>query len=383
MRITVAIDSFKGSLSSLEAGQAVREAADAVFEECDCRVLPLADGGEGTVDAVVTAKGGRIVSTVITGPLGKPTVAKYGVCPDGTAVIEMSEAAGLPLVPVDKRNPMNTTTYGVGELILGAIGEGCRKFILGIGGSATNDAGAGMLMALGAGLYDREGGPVPLGARGLSELCSVDISTLNPILRECSFSVACDVKNPLCGELGASAVFGPQKGADAECVALLDSYLSKFADLTEQTVGSSHKDDEGAGAAGGLGFALISYLGAELCPGIDLIAGATDIESSIKESDLVITGEGRLDRQSSMGKAPVGVARLAKKHGVPVIALCGSVTNDAGRCNDVGIDAYFSVLTSPMTLSEAMEPTVAITNMRNTAEQALRLFKVAGSYRAK
>lgn len=378
MKITVAIDSFKGSITSTEAAYAVRAAALSFGQSTEIKTFALADGGEGTVEAFLAALGGRKYSESVVGPLGEEVIAEYGISEDGTAIIEMSSAAGLPLVPADKRNPGYTTTFGVGQLILAAIAKGSRKFIVGLGGSATNDGGAGMLSALGYKLLDGEGRKIPLGAVGLSRLERINSSGVIPELSECSFLAACDVKNPLLGKNGASAVFGPQKGADSKSVELLDSWLSRFAAVSEEYLCVSHRNDEGAGAAGGLGFALISYLGAELRSGIDLLINLSNIEEEIRTSDLVITGEGRLDGQTVMGKAPVGIAALAKKHGKPVIAFCGCVGNGASSCNCAGIDAYFPIIQGPCTLSEALDKHTATENLKRTAEQAIRLFACAG-----
>ena len=376
MRISVAIDSFKGSISSKEAGEAVKKAATKVFEGAFVDVLPLADGGEGTVDAICSALGGELIEKWVCGPFSDKVLAKYGFIKEkGLAVIEMSSASGITLVPKSKLNPMLATTYGVGELISDALMRGARKFIVGIGGSATNDGGVGMLTALGVKFYDKTKKPIPLGAGGLSELDSIDVSALSKSLSECEILVACDVKNPLCGENGASAVFGPQKGATPEMVKTLDSLLERYAEKTKEINPSSSKDYPGSGAAGGLGFAFISYLGARLTSGIELVIKETGIEESIKNSDLVITGEGRLDGQSAMGKAPVGIARLAKKYGKTVIAFSGAVTDDAGLCNENGIDAFFPILRSVVTLDEAMKVENAEKNLEKTAEQALRLVK--------
>ena len=379
MKIVIAMDSFKGSLSSVAAGAAVKEAILAVDPTAEARVCPLADGGEGTVRAVVSATGGRLVTVEVTGPLGAPIDAEYGLLPDGrTAVIEMATAAGLVLVPECERDPMNTTTYGVGELIAHAMREhGCRRFLVGIGGSATNDGGIGMLSALGFRFLDREGKPVRGFGRDLGALRAIDTSGAMPELADCEFRIACDVKNPLCGEEGCSRVYGPQKGADAETVRNMDAWLSHYAELTRAALPHADKNAAGAGAAGGLGFAFLSYLGGRLVSGIDLVIAETHLEEKIAAADLVITGEGRLDGQSCMGKAPVGVAACAKKHQKPVIAFAGAVTSDAGAVNAHGIDAFFPILRTPTTLAEAMDEANAYRNLRDTAEQAIRLFVCA------
>ena len=378
VKITVAIDSFKGSLSSQEAGEAVREAAGAVYPDADVSVIPLADGGEGTAEALLAARGGRVRTVTVSGPLGKKVDASYSILPDNTAVIEMSAAAGITLISDKERDPMRATTFGVGELLSDAIGEGCRKLIIGIGGSATNDGGAGMLAALGYKLLDKEENPIPIGASGLSVLEGIDLSQADPRIKECDILVACDVENPLVGPLGASAVFGPQKGASTEDVKLLDGWLSKFASITKETLGVDHSADKGAGAAGGLGFALIAYLGARLTSGIELVMRESGLEKHIIDSDIVFTGEGRLDRQSAMGKAPAGVAKLARKHGKPVIALSGAVAEGAEGLHTQGVDAYFPIAHGACSLAEAMDKPTAFRNLKRTAEQVLRLWRAAG-----
>jgi len=376
VRVAVAIDSFKGSLTTLEAGEAVKCGILHACPTADVRVYPVADGGEGTVEAVVLGTGGRFVQVEVNDPLSRPVLATYGILPDGkTAVIAMSAAAGITLLTREERNPLVTTTYGVGELILHAIREnGCRNFIIGIGGSATNDGGVGMLTALGFGFYDREGKEIARGAAGLAALAEIRTESAVPELSECVFSVACDVRNPLCGENGCSAVYGPQKGATPETVQKMDKWLSHYATLTPD----GNPDFPGAGAAGGMGFAFLSYLGGHLVSGIDLVAEAVGLSDAVKEADFVVTGEGRLDGQSCMGKAPVGVAALAKKQGKPVIAFSGAVTEDANTLNNYGIDAFFPILRTPCSLEEAMNSENAKRNLQNTAEQVFRLITALG-----
>lgn len=377
MKITIAIDSFKGSLTTFEAGNAAAKGIRRAMPNAEITVSPLADGGEGTTEAIVSACGGRMRELTVTGPVPEKHVrASYGIVESTkTAIIEMSSAAGITLVSETERNPMNTTTYGVGEMILDAVRLGCRSFIVGIGGSATNDGGTGMLSALGFELLDSEGKPIPLGARGLERLCEICPDKVFPELSECRFKIACDVKNPLCGENGCSAIYGPQKGATAESIPLMDKWLEDFARLTKTVNPDANPDYPGSGAAGGMGFAFMSYLGGELVSGIDLVMSETGLEDRIRESDLVITGEGRLDSQSANGKAPVGVARLAKKHKKPVIAFSGIVSEDARACNDAGIDAYFPILRRVCSLHEAMDKEVAARNLADTAEQVMRLIE--------
>lgn len=373
MKIVAAIDSFKGSVSSIEAGNAVKEGFSRVKSDVETIVRPLADGGEGTVYAMVTGTGGHFEDIVVTGPLLEKVTCKYGIIPGNTAVIEMSGAAGITLVPQNQRNPLNTTTYGVGEVILDAINKGCRKFIIGIGGSATNDGGVGMLMALGFDFLDENGNKLKPGAIGLKDLKSISCKNACSSLPECSFQVACDVTNPLCGDNGCSAIFGPQKGATKEMIYNMDKWLSNYASLSKEVIPEADPEIPGSGAAGGLGFALRTFLGAKLESGIDIILKETSLEAYIKYADLVVTGEGMLDAQTAMGKAPVGVARLAKKYGKPVIAISGAVSEDAAECNDHGIDAFFPILRRVCTLEEAMEKDNAIKNITDTAEQILRL----------
>ena len=377
MKITVAIDSFKGSLSTFQSGDAVKKGALKVFEDAEVCISPLADGGEGTVEAIVSANNGTYNRVKVHNPLGVLIESSYGyISEKQTAVTEMSSAAGITLINEKERNPLNTTTSGVGEMISDAINKGCRKFIVGIGGSATNDGGIGMLSALGIEFLDENGKAVSQGAKGLKELRKINIDNINPLLKECSFLVACDVNNPLCGENGCSAVYGPQKGADAEMVKSMDTWLSSYAELTKEINENSDKNYPGAGAAGGLGFAFLSYLNAELKSGIDIVIEATSLEEKIKSADIVVTGEGRLDGQSCMGKAPVGVAKLAKKYGKKVVAFSGCVTDDAVLCNEHGIDAFFPILRTPCTLEEAMDCEKAFNNLVLTSEQVFRLMSL-------
>ncbi len=374
MKIVIAIDSFKGSLSSLDAGHAVEKGIKRVYPEAKISVFPIADGGEGTVDAVISALNGQMRIVTVNDPLCRPVQAKYGIAND-TAFIEMASASGITLLSTEERNPLNTTTYGTGELIKNAIDQGIRNFVIGIGGSATNDGGIGMLSALGFEFLDKNDKTVPFGAKGLEFLS--EIRTCNAIeeLKECTFKVACDVKNPLCGENGCSSVFGPQKGATSDMIEKMDVWLDNYARITKELLPHSNPDLPGSGAAGGLGFALCSYLGATLTPGIELIIEAIHLEDYTKNADIVVTGEGRLDGQSCMGKAPIGVARIAKKYGKPVIAFSGAVTTDASVCNNHGIDAFFPAVRKPCSLEEAMDPLNAKNNLADTVEQVFRATK--------
>ena len=374
MNVVIAIDSFKGSLSSLEAGNAVKEAILKVDGKAAVQVCPLADGGEGTVDALQNGLGGKGVTVSVTGPLGEQVKAKYCILPDGkTAVIEMASAAGITLVPSDKRNPLNTTPFGVGEMIRDAINKGCRRFIVGIGGSATNDGGVGMLSALGFEFLDENGNAIEIGAKGLENLKIIKTDNVLPELSDCVFRVACDVTNPLCGENGCSAVFGPQKGADSQLIADMDNWLFNYSNLAKTVSAKADKDYPGVGAAGGLGFAFRTFFNAELQSGVEIVLQETRLEEAIKNADIVVTGEGRLDGQTAMGKAPIGVARLAKKHGKKVIAFSGCVADDAETLNAHGIDAFFPILRNVVTLDEALQKSNAYRNLKDTAYQVFRL----------
>lgn len=379
MNIVVAIDSFKGSLSSLEAGGAIAQGALRADPQAQVVVRPLADGGEGTVEALVAGMHGTMHQVQVTGPMGAPVDCAYGILPDGmTAVLEMSGAAGITLVPAEQRNPLYATTYGVGEVIRDAIAKGCRRFLVGIGGSATNDGGVGMLQALGYGFLDEAGQPVAPGAAGLAQLHTITRDGVLPELAQCSFQIACDVTNPLCGPQGCSAVFGPQKGATPEMIRDMDGWLAHYARLAGQLLPDrADATRPGTGAAGGLGFAFLAFTDAVLESGIDIVLKETQLETYLKDADLVVTGEGRLDGQTAMGKAPVGVARLAKRYGKPVIAFAGSVTPDAAACNHNGIDAFFPILRGICTLEEAMKTETACKNLTAASEQAFRLWCAA------
>lgn len=376
MRVVVAIDSLKGSLSSLEAGSAISEGIHRAISDAQVIVRPLADGGEGTVEALALGMNGRIEKVKVIGPLGKEVEAEYGIIDESkTAILEMSAAAGITLVDEHERNPLNTTTYGVGEMIVDAINKGCRNFIVGIGGSATNDGGVGMLQALGYSFLDIDGKQVPFGAKGLSLIEKITDDNVIPELKECNFKIACDVTNTLCGEQGCSAIFGPQKGATPTMIMQMDKWLSYYACLTHEKYPKANMKQAGTGAAGGLGFAFLSYTSAVLESGIKIILDETKLESYIKDADIVITGEGRLDAQTVMGKAPSGVADIAVKYNKPVIAFCGGVTEDAVVCNEHGIDAFFPIVRGVSTLDEAMDSENARKNMVDSVEQVFRLVK--------
>lgn len=377
MKVVIAIDSFKGSMTSWEAGNATKEGVLKACPDAEVIVSPIADGGEGTVDSLVTGLGGEFRSVEVTGPLGEKVCATYGIV-SKTAIIEMASAAGITLVPDEKRNPLYTTTYGVGELILDAINLGCRSFLIGIGGSATNDGGAGMLQALGFDLLDESSSPISFGAAGLKELSKISLHNINPALKECNFRIACDVTNPLCGERGCSAVFGPQKGATPSMIKDMDQWLHKYATLAEDTLCKpdfEYSLAPGAGAAGGLGFAFKAFLNATLEPGIDIVLDEICFREIIKDADLVITGEGRIDAQTAMGKAPTGVASLVKDSSpaTKVIAFCGAAMEDACAVNEHGIDAFFPIVRGPVSLEEAMKKENAMKNIFSTAYQVMRM----------
>lgn len=374
MKVVVAIDSLKGSLSSMEAGLAIKEGVRLAHPDADVVVKPLADGGEGTTDALIEGMGGERIDITITGPLGKPVQAYYGYLEETkTAILEMASAAGIILVSKEEKNPLTATTYGVGEMILDAVDRGCRNFIIGIGGSATNDGGIGMLKALGYTFLDADGQDAGQGAQALGKVTSIRKEHVSKALAECHFQVACDVTNPLCGNNGATYIYGPQKGVTDNIKEELDHAMAHYATVTRVALGCDYEKAEGAGAAGGLGFALLSYLHAKLTPGIDLILNAVELEKELKDADIVVTGEGRLDHQTAMGKAPVGVAKLAKKYDAKVIAFAGSVAPEATACNQAGIDAFFPIVRGITTLKEAMDPDCAKTNMQAAVEQVFRL----------
>ena len=377
MKVVVAIDSLKGSLSSLEAGNAIKQGIKRVYQDAKIIVKPLADGGEGTVEALVSGMNGKIETVVATGPLGDKIESSYGIIPEKRlAIMEMASIAGITLLSLKQRNPLYTTTYGLGEMIKDAISKGCNNFIIGIGGSATNDGGIGMLRALGFDLLDKDGNQVPLGARGLKDLVKIDDKNVLPELKKCQFKIACDVTNVLCGENGCSVVFGPQKGATSQMIKDMDQWLYNFANLAKKKYPHSDALVPGTGAAGGLGFAFLTFVKATLESGIDIILETIDLKSDLKDVDVVVTGEGCLDRQSAMGKAPVGVAKMAKLYNKPVIAFAGSVTKEAKLCNQEGIDAYFPIIRNITTLQEAMAKENAKNNLMDTVEQVFRLWKI-------
>ena len=370
MRVVVAIDSFKGSMSSLEAGEAISKGIKNAHKDAEVEIRPLADGGEGTVEALSIGMGGKLINVEVTGPVERKVNAVYGIVESSkTAIIEMSQAAGITLVSGDEKNPLHTTTFGVGEIIK----TGCRHFVVGIGGSATNDCGIGMLQALGYEFLDKDGKQVGFGATGVRDTVTIKDKNVTKELSECYFRVACDVNNPLCGELGCSAIYGPQKGATKEMVADMDGWLNAYSKIVKEKYPTADSEYPGTGAAGGLGYAFFNFTNSKLESGIKIILDETKLEEYVKNADVVVTGEGRLDHQTVMGKAPVGVANIAKKYNKKVIAFSGSVTEDAGVCNEHGIDAFFPILRRIVTLEEAMQTDTAKQNLTDTAEQVFRL----------
>lgn len=374
--ITVAIDSFKGSLTSYQVACAVESGFKKVFPQCVVQKVSIADGGEGTVDALVQTMGGEYVSVLVSDPLMRPVEARYGVVDNGaTAVIEMSAASGLPLLLESERNPMKTSTYGTGELILHALKHGCRNILIGIGGSATNDGGVGMLRALGYKFYNRAGNQLAGVGGDLSEIDHIDDSDVAVEVKWAQYTVACDVTNPLYGPNGAAYVFAPQKGASPKMVEQLDKGLVNYAKVVKEYNGADIANLPGAGAAGGLGAGLCAFLNAKLERGIDMVLGAMRFDSLIDGSELVITGEGRLDKQTIMGKAPSGVLNVATSKGIPAIAIGGAILECSELLNS-GFAAIFPVVSGPIPLEKAMEYNVATQNVTRTAEQIAKLLKL-------
>ncbi|WP_182031005.1 glycerate kinase [Vibrio sp. B1FLJ16] len=353
MKIVIAPDSYKESLSAIEVAEAIETGFKRVFPDWQYVKCPVADGGEGSVEALVDASGGHLVKTQVVGPLGEPHQAFYGISGDKkTAFIEMAAASGIELVPVEQRNPYTATSYGTGQLIEHALEQGIRHLILCIGGSATNDAGCGMMQALGVSFKDAQGNELPYGGLALKSLENIDVTGLDPRLTECLIEVACDVTNPLTGTNGASYVYGPQKGATPEMVVRLDAALANFAEVVERDLNKQVNDIPGAGAAGGMGAAFCGFLTAELRPGIDIMTQAVGLEAIVQDADLVITGEGRLDSQSVNGKVPVGVAKVAKRYNLPVIAIAGALADDVEEVYSHGIDAAFDTVYKITTFDE-------------------------------
>ncbi|AKA38534.1 glycerate kinase [Yersinia ruckeri] len=381
MKIVIAPDSFKESLTAMQVADAIELGFREIYPHADYIKLPMADGGEGTVESMVAATGGEIIQVAVRGPLNQSVNAFYGRLGDGvTAVIEMAAASGLHLVPQEQRNPLHTTSYGTGQLILSALENGARKIILGIGGSATNDGGAGMMQALGVKFFDAQGMELAGGGAALSRLHHIDLSALDSRLAQSEIIVACDVDNPLCGIKGASAVFGPQKGATPEMVSILDSALHHYGEQIGMLTGRAVIDVAGAGAAGGMGAALFGLLNAQLKPGIEIVINALGLAEAVVGADLVITGEGRIDSQTIHGKTPIGVARTAKRLGIPTIALAGGMTKDYQVVHQYGLDAVFSVVNRIVTLPEALAE--AQENLRITARNVAAVWQLASASNA-
>lgn len=377
MKIVICPDSFKESLPASAAAQAIAEGVREVWPDADCVCLPLADGGEGTLDALVSATGGQLLTRRVQGPLGAPVNARFAVLGDGkTALIEMAEAAGLPLLLPAQRDPLRTSTFGVGELIAAALDLGVTRILLGLGGSATQDGGAGMLQALGARLLDAQGQPLPPGGAALRQLAQLHLDGLDPRLARVTVEVACDVDHPLCGPRGSSAVFAPQKGADAEAVALLDAALAHWGAQLAQATGRQVAELPGAGAAGGMGAAALAVFAARLRPGIDWVMDALDFNAALHGADWVISGEGRADGQSAGGKVISGVARRAQAAGVPLLVLAGSLGDGYQALYPLGVRAILPIVPGPVSLAQALDG--AAENLRRTARMAAAVWASAG-----
>ncbi|MCG6284171.1 glycerate kinase [Vibrio diabolicus] len=375
MKVVIAPDSFKESLTAKQVSEAIKTGLARVWQDAEFVTVPVADGGEGTVQSLIDATQGEQVFTTVTAPLGNDVEAFYGILGDGeTAVIEMAEASGLHLVPSDARDPKLTSSIGTGQLIKHALDRGIQRLIIGLGGSATNDGGVGMLTALGVTFLDEFDHAITPNGDGLAALASIDISGLDPRLATCEVLVACDVDNPLCGDKGASAIFGPQKGATASDVTLLDNALRKFGELTEQATGKYVLTREGAGAAGGMGAALLGYTPARLQPGIEIVLETVKLAQHVADADIVFTGEGRIDHQTAHGKTPMGVAQVAKQCNLPVIALAGCVGDNYQAVYECGIDAVFACVPRAMSLPEAMKE--ADVNVANLAENVARMWQI-------
>ncbi|SHE85687.1 glycerate kinase [Thermoanaerobacter uzonensis DSM 18761] len=373
MKILIAPDKFKGSLSAFEVANNIEKGILKVFPKAVIEKVPMADGGEGTVESLVDATGGKIIKTNVKDPLFRDIESFYGILGDGkTAVIEMAAASGLYLLKDYERNPMITTTYGTGQLIKHALDKGCRKFIIAIGGSATNDGGTGMATALGVKFYDKDGREIGLGGGELSKIYSIDISNLDERLKECEFIVACDVANPLIGENGASRVYGPQKGATKEMVEVLDKNLEHYGELLEKYFNKKIIDVEGSGAAGGLAAGLMAFLNAQLKSGIEIIIETLKLEEKIKEADIVISGEGKIDFQTAFGKTISGIAKLCKKYNKPLIVIAGTV-EDIEKLYEIGVSSIFSTMEKPMSLEDAIKN--APTLLEKSTERIFRLIK--------
>lgn len=375
MKIFVAVDSFKGSMGSIEAGKIIKEAIIEEIPEAEVKISPLADGGEGTVKALVDGLKGKYIDVEVQGPLNEKIIAKYGAV-DKVAIMEMAESSGLTLVEKEKRNPLFTTTYGLGDMIKDALDKNYREFIIGIGGSATSDVGLGMLQSLGFEFLDKNGNKVGIFGKDLENIAEIKDEKVDKRIYESTFQIACDVDNPLFGKNGAAYIYGPQKGASKEDIIKLDKYTKNFSEIVKEKYKLENENIKGTGAAGGLGYAFKTFLKADLIPGIEIITDFLKIEEEIKSSKLAITGEGELDHQTMMGKAPSGVAKIAKKYNVPVIAVAGSLGKDVEKINNEGIDAYFSITPKPMTLEDAMNSEFAKKNLKSTIKQIMKVYKM-------
>ncbi|WP_318514093.1 glycerate kinase [Photobacterium leiognathi] len=376
MKIIIAPDSYKESLTAMEVATAIENGFRQVIPNAEYIKLPMADGGEGTVQSLVDASNGTIIERSVTGPLGEQVNGFFGLMGDGkTAIIEMAAASGLHLVSPELRNPMLTTSFGTGELILAALDQGVEHIIVGIGGSATNDGGIGMAQALGVRFLDENNKQISYSGGALDRLHRIDISNIDPRLLSVKLEVACDVDNPLCGEKGASQVFGPQKGATSEMVTQLDNNLAHYADIIKRDLGKDVKNMAGAGAAGGMGAAFLGLFNAQLRPGIEIVMGAVNLADTLQDADLVITGEGRIDSQTIHGKTPIGVARTAKRFNKPVVGIAGSLSYDCNVVHEHGIDAVFSVVPRSISLAEALAE--AAINVELTARNVAAIYALA------
>ena len=375
MKIVIAPQAFKGSLSALNVANAVQKGVRRIFPDAQILTCPVADDGDGTLETLVESSGGKIMDTNVADPTGKPIVAQWGAMGDGnTAVIEMARTSGLALLTLEERDPLNATTYGLGEIIVSALNKGFRKFIVGIGGSATNDAGAGMAQALGIRLMDREGRNLVFGGAALQNLSVIDTSSIDQRVLESNFQIACDVNNPLTGPEGASAVYGPQKGATEENVRQLDSALSVFAEVAKRDLGKDISNLEGAGAAGGLGAGMIAFVEGHLRAGVDIVLDTVNLAEKLESADLVITGEGSIDFQTVYNKAPIGVARMAKARGIPTIGISGMLGKNYQIVHNHGIDAALSIANGPISLEESLQNAPSL--ISEAVEESLRLISV-------
>lgn len=377
MKIIIAPDSFKGSSSSINAAQAIKRGIKKIYPSAECIIVPVADGGEGTVEAAVSAAGGKYKTVKVTGPLGKAVKARFGILPGGKAVIEMAEASGITLIPKEQLNPLKTSTYGTGELIKAALDVGCTQIMMGIGGSATTDCGIGMAAALGAKFLNEKGVETEKNGSALLHIKTIDLSNIDPRIKNAEIITACDVTNPLHGNKGAAYIYGPQKGAGEAMVKELDAGLKNMAGLIKKQLKSNAADIPGAGAAGGLGCGLTAFLGSRLMSGIDAVLDIVNFNEIIKDADLIITGEGKIDGQSIYGKVPVGIAGRAAKFGIPVIAIVGDIGENTDIVYNHGIDAVISTVNKAMPLEEAMAESSAL--LEETAERVMRIIKVGKS----